>query len=362
MNLLDRPWIRRLIRDPKRNLPFVVFGGLALVVITVTAVALAVTRPDQDLVEARTAVASPSPRVQATAPSSPAPTPSMTPASATPPLATPTGRSTSDHSPDPTDDGVVDEPVYVDEEIVLEPEVILQVGRTGGGAAFLIETGDSVDQVLQLVTHDLDRSDCSLTQAYEPDHPDGTPWTLALKPRSRQTVSMPDGRHTFVAVCQSSAGELTAITRAVAMDRKPEACRDFRFERGEISANTFEELTAGVVGTWKGCATTPWTTMYEVTVTLRDNGTYSAATTEVLDGIRMIALYYGTDDDDPSKVYAINDFQDSRLGIGHIDISLAKGEAVRDSLRNVRLMGDQLELEVFHLDRYGPITLRLYRQ
>ena len=101
--------------------------------------------------------------------------------------------------------------------------------------------------------------------------------------------------------------------------------------------------------------------MYEVTVTLRADGTYSATTTEVLDGNQMIAMYYGTDDDYPSKVYAINDFQDSRLGVGQIDVAFGPEPALRDSLRNVRLMGDKLEFEVFHMEQYGPITFQLYR-
>ena len=102
--------------------------------------------------------------------------------------------------------------------------------------------------------------------------------------------------------------------------------------------------------------------MYEVTVTLREDGTYSAASTEVLDGTDMIAMYYGTDDDYPAKLYAINDFQDSQLGIGQIDVVFGPEPASRDELRNVRLMGDQLEFELFHMEQYGPVTFQLYRQ
>ena len=80
-------------------------------------------------------------------------------------------------------------------------------------------------------------------------------------------------------------------------DGNQEACRGFEFVRGEISVSSYEELTAGIVGTWIGCVTTPWTPMYEVTVTLRGDGTYSATSAEVLDGTPMTAMYYGTDDD-----------------------------------------------------------------
>jgi hypothetical protein len=61
-------------------------------------------------------------------------------------------------------------------------------------------------------------------------------------------------------------------------------------------------------------------------------------------------------------VYAVLDLQDSRLGVGQIDIAFDLDPAVRDGLRNIRLMGDKLEFEMFHFEQYGPITFRLYRQ
>jgi hypothetical protein len=150
------------------------------------------------------------------------------------------------------------------------------------------------------------------------------------------------------------------------LDRQPEACRDFEFSRVDITATTFEELQVGVVDTWTGCVTTPWTPMYQVTFELREDGSYSASTDEVLDGTEMIALYYGMDDDSPAKTYALTDIQASGLGIGEIDVvfdvgSVDVGSVVRDELRNVRLMGDTLEFEMFHFGRYGPLTYQLRR-
>ena len=227
---------------------------------------------------------------------------------------------------------------------------------------FFVGDDDAVDVELELQATDLDPSTCTLTRAFEPDDPDGSPSIESLRPVPVQTVTLADGQYTFVVRCPSSAGEQTAQVRAMGFDARPEACRDFEFVRSDISVNTYEELRAGVVGTWEGCVTTPWVPVYHVTVSLREDGTYSAKSGEVLDGQEMLALYYGTDDDNSSKVYAINDLQDSRLGVGQIDISFAPAPAIRDSLRNVRLMGDKLEFEVFHFEKYGPITFQLYRQ
>jgi hypothetical protein len=375
MDLMERPSMRRLIRDVKRYAPLLALGIMAIVVLVSTAVVIGASPQAPDRDAGMTALASPSPRPSATPLTTPAPTSSITLVSATPtPVATPPtpapsaemdATPTSGTDPDPID---VEDPDYSD-EVEPDPEVALviggaddSIGGVDGEVPFYIRTGDTVDEVLELQTYDVDLSDCSLTQSYEPDDPAGTARTVPLQPLPEQSISMKDGRHTFVATCLSGAGELTATVLAVVRDGKPEACRDFEFVRGEISVSSWEALSAGVVGTWKGCVTTPWTPMYEVTVTLREDGTYSATSTEVLDGTDMIAMYYGTDDDFATKLYTINDFQDSQLGVGQIDVVFGAEPGVRDDLRNVRLMGDQLEFELFHMAQYGPVTFQLYRQ
>ena len=147
----------------------------------------------------------------------------------------------------------------------------------------------------------------------------------------------------------------------VAVDGLPERCLGFDFPKADISASDINELTSGMVGTWHGCVTTPWTITYGVDVTFRADGTYSASSGEVLDGQTMTALYYGTDDDSPLKQWWINDFQASNKGVGEIDIAFDPKGVVRDELRNVKLMDDQLEFELFHMGQYGPVLVQLFR-
>ena len=374
---------RRLLADARRHTPALTIAAVAMVVLLVSAAVAVATRPEAPILDAGLAGASLSPRVSPTA-SAPAASASTAPAAATdtpvvavvptvdPPADPGIGDSTgAGGDTDPTVGGTepepTDDPQGIDEEpgdvyVVPDPSVRLLINGDVMEGGFRIRSGDSVDVELELQATDLDPSACRLTQAFEPDEPDGSPSTKSLRPVPTQTVALADGRHTFVARCPSSAGELTSQIRAMGIDGRPEACRDFEFSRSDISVDTYEDLTAGAVGTWEGCVTTPWVPMYRVTVVLREDGTYSAKSGEVLDGQEMLALYYGTDDDDSSKVYAINDLQDSRLGVGQIDISFGPGSAIRDSLRNVRLMGDKLEFEVFHFEKYGPITFQLYRQ
>jgi hypothetical protein len=263
MDLMERPSMRRLVRDLKRHAPLLSLGVVAILVLVSTAVVIGASRQAPDRDAGLVALASASPRPSTTPSITPAPTP-------VPPTSTPVAtRQPAPPTPEPTpaptdeptpDEGVDTDPIDVEdpgyyEGPTVEPEVSLQLGGQPGDAGFLIKTGDTAEEVLNLHTHDLVRSDCSLTQSYEPDDPRGTPWTVALEPLAEQTISMVDGLHIFVATCRTDAGEFGAGVRGVAMDRKPEACRDFDFERGEISVASRDELTAGIVGTWKGCVT-----------------------------------------------------------------------------------------------------------
>lgn len=114
-----------------------------------------------------------------------------------------------------------------------------------------------------------------------------------------------------------------------------------------------------MVGTWSGCVTTPWVAPYWVTISFRDDGTYSG---RALAGATEPAFYYGSDEDSPEKVYELNDLQDDLEGIGQIDIYFWEGNVNRGELRNVSLMGNKLEFEFFHRGSYGPLTYQLYQR
>jgi hypothetical protein len=141
----------------------------------------------------------------------------------------------------------------------------------------------------------------------------------------------------------------------------PEACLDDVFPAGVVTIRTLAELQSGFQGTWIGCVTTPWEPRYWVTIRFRDDGTYSAASQANQLGNWQPAFYYGTDEDSPAKLYELNDLQDSLKGIGQIDIVFSADSVNRGELRNIKLMGDQLEFEFFHRGEYGPLTYRLYR-
>jgi hypothetical protein len=229
-----------------------------------------------------------------------------------------------------------------------------------GGQLSLV-SGDHVDADVALVTTGLDRSKCTLTHGVIPDKPGVKATTVNLQPMPDQTVPLIDGQHSFIATCPSSAGTLTSRNNVMAADHQPEKCLGYDFPTSEITASSLQDLADGIVGTWTGCVTTPWLPVYWVTMTFRSDGTYSATSGEILDAQAMVAMYYGTDDDSSRKVYSLDDLQANGKGRGTIDIDFGLGSVNRDELRNVALMGDDLQFEYWHQGTYGPLTFRLKR-
>jgi hypothetical protein len=281
----------------------------------------------------------------------PSEAPSVTPAEPSPSAASPSVVPTASPTAEPT---VVP---------VLDPAVSLLLDGLAEDRAFSIDAAASVDVELRLVTRDLDASRCTVTHRIEPDKQEVAGSTVALSPVPMQAVSLIDGRHSFSASCPSVQGVLKADVRSSAIDRQPERCKDFVFPAADISVSTIDELSSGIVGTWQGCVATPWVPAYFVTMTFRADGSYSAGSTEVLDGQQMVAMYYGTDPDNVSKRYAVNDLQASMQGTGQIDVYFGDGSGSvnRGDLRNIKLMGDVLEFEFFHRGVYGPLTFQLVR-
>src|SRR5688572_5243036 len=104
MDLMERPAMRRLVRDLRQYWPLLGVGVMAIIVLVSTAVVIGASRQAPDRDAGLIALASPSPRTSATPSTTPAPTPSITPVPATP---TPdAGPPTAGPSPEPTDEGI----------------------------------------------------------------------------------------------------------------------------------------------------------------------------------------------------------------------------------------------------------------
>jgi hypothetical protein len=222
-----------------------------------------------------------------------------------------------------------------------------------------IGTGQtSIQGELRLATQGVDQSACVLTHDILPDKPWVAISDERLAPEPSQTLRLIDARHTFDVWCPASDGVATSKIQIRVVDGQPERCLGVSFDGGPVTADTFQELRAGMIGSWRGCVDTPWTPTYQVDIEFRRDGTYRATGGESLDGQHMTALYYGSDRASREKRYALLDMQDSGRGLGQIDLWWRPGDTNRGELRNIRLMGDVLTFEVFHGES-GPITFWL---
>ncbi len=138
----------------------------------------------------------------------------------------------------------------------------------------------------------------------------------------------------------------------------------------DVSAARFiEGVRLSMIGDWWGVATTPWVPEYAVFFRFTEDGHYSARCIyqEPAD-CPCRALYYGTDLEDPLKVWSL-DTTDGVTANGLIDIiywyppDAAYESGHQGYLADVELdaTGDRLRFD-FMYDEYGPIPYELERR
>ncbi len=121
------------------------------------------------------------------------------------------------------------------------------------------------------------------------------------------------------------------------------------------------KLREGVVGYYEGTVVTPWLPPYRIAMEFREDGTYSARSTE---SDSVPALYYGTDEDGSEKVWELNDVRADGKGKGKITLLFGEvGTTVTNSIEDVALSadGDTLGFSMMHLNQYGPLEFSLVR-
>ncbi len=114
-----------------------------------------------------------------------------------------------------------------------------------------------------------------------------------------------------------------------------------------------------LVGTWEGVVETPWTSPSAVAMVFRSNGSYSAVNLE-----GGSALYYGTDEDHPSKVWELVDIRANGSSQGDITIYFgSSGSQNREMIDKVQFdeHGWIVSFEVWTRSGYGPIEFQLRR-
>lgn len=220
--------------------------------------------------------------------------------------------------------------------------------------------GESTKTVtLDLIASNMDLSSCTVTDNIVVDDAAFTKQTATYAAVARQSVTLIDGMHTIVVSC--SKPKLTRESSTRIEDHQPKLCKGYTFTDNPISANALDDVKSGIVGTWKGCAYTPWVPPYYVTLTFNADGSYQSDSSEIIDGQPMIALYWGQNGPDPQKKYSIDDFQNS-LGSGSIETPYPEaGTLTTSTIKNVKLMGNELTFDLYR-GTYGPVQFKLTKQ
>jgi hypothetical protein len=139
----------------------------------------------------------------------------------------------------------------------------------------------------------------------------------------------------------------------------PTDCDSFQFDETPSTSENLGDLELSLIGEWRGCVTTPWVPKYLISMTFKDDGTYSSKLLKASVNPGS-ALYYGTDNDAPEKTYTITNFHED-IGAGNLVIYFDSGTTVTEGLSRVKIMGNKLSFSFHHFNQYGPLQLELVR-
>jgi hypothetical protein len=227
-----------------------------------------------------------------------------------------------------------------------------------------ITTGNkTADVPLGIAANGLELSRCTITDNVTLDDATFSKQQVSLPSIAKQTLKLVDGSHAIVFDCPTtSSSNVTLSITGLAADGLAKKCADYNFTDSSSTANNLDELKSAVVGSWAGCVTTPWTPSYYVNISFKADGTYTATSTESLDGIVHTPMYWGGQQTNAKSTYRLMTFA-SGVGTGEFVIYFSDaGTTTQDTLKYVKVMGDKLSFEFMHFSAYGPVTYKLYRQ
>jgi hypothetical protein len=126
---------------------------------------------------------------------------------------------------------------------------------------------------------------------------------------------------------------------------------------------TWEEYNNFITGDWFGYTINPWTTDYNVYLSINTDGNYRSRTSSPTSSCQFQPVfYYATNNDSPLKTLELYNILPSGYANGYIDIYFDQtgGNVVTDDLRFIKFIDDEnLYLEMWHLNQYGPLKYYL---
>lgn len=228
------------------------------------------------------------------------------------------------------------------------------------GELYRTESGLSSRVVrIVLAVQGVELSSCELLDQVVVDDLDQNRVKSQYQPLEYQEIALEDGLHEISVVCGEVARD-SVLIRVV--DGKPERCEGFEYSETNWIEADVAELQAALSGSWSGCVETPWMPMYWVNLTVDSEGVHTANAPEVIDGQEANAMYYGSEIANPAKRMRIKSVNEQGSADGSLVIVFEPGNEVEGAVRNVQISDEQLRFNFYHMNRYGPITYRLWRR
>jgi len=157
--------------------------------------------------------------------------------------------------------------------------------------------------------------------------------------------------------CTCATGQLGA--QVCQPNRTYGPCVCAAVDGGSWEQQQLARLRRGIVGTWLGVQTNPWSDVpCSTKIQFEANGHYSAHSPNE----SCTVFYYGSNDDSPEKRYSIDDVLANGEGHAEIEIWFSPGLTNRGELRRLFLSEDENELrfEAWKTG-YGPLVFTLKR-
>jgi hypothetical protein len=219
----------------------------------------------------------------------------------------------------------------------------------------LNKTGRHAPVDLLVESENVKLSDCSIAHKYVPDDSWEPTTSQTLSAKASQPLDLYDGDHSFTIKCSTGGKQLEANKIVRVYDQLPEQCRDFQFTAGTVDNSN---LKSGIVGVWEGCTSqfSFWPPTY-VRIEFRSDGSYSAVSNEVLDGLNMWGVIGYSDDDHSDKTYIVNNSDSA--GTLYIP-AMHSNVVVSKPLNNIKLMGNKLSFDLYYSS--SAATYRLERK
>jgi hypothetical protein len=143
------------------------------------------------------------------------------------------------------------------------------------------------------------------------------------------------------------------------------------FEACYCRGTDLRRLREGMVGTWQGVQSNPWTNPYKVGITFAADGHYSVRCAQP--ACPAPVFYWGLDEDSQQKVYELEDVTPfaPRSGFGTIDVTFFPDSVVGDNSQSGTFEelglspdGTRLTFEFWgdwSDGKYGPLVFDLTR-